>query len=95
MIIRQNSIKQRSTFTISIVSIRNNKNKINLSIDRAVTKTLDNIEFLNIFKNFHFTATFYIFHYKKDLAELVANDIESSNVFQKEILEETNRFYFE
>ena len=55
-----------------------------ISLDKAITKTVDHNEFLNIFLNFNITAT------EQDIDEFLAIDNESSHVFQEEIIDEAN-----
>ena len=56
-----------------------------ISLDRAITKTFDHNEFLNIFKNFNITAK------EQDIIEFVASHDESSHVLQE--LDEANRSF--
>ena len=57
---------------------------IEISLDRAVTESSDNNEFMKLFKKFSITAT------EQDINEFVAIDDKTSNSFHEEILEEAN-----
>ena len=58
-------------------------------MSHVATETVENNEILKHFKNLNFTAT------KQDIDEFIAIDNESTHVFQEEILEEVNLFFWE
>ena len=60
--------------------------QIEISLDRAVTESSDNDEFMKLFKNFSITAT------EQDINEFVAIDDKTSNLNHEEILEEQTFF---
>ena len=62
--------------------------KLRISLNSTVTETFHNNKLLKVFRKFNITAT------EQDINEFVIIDEESSHLFQEEILEEANLFFW-